>query len=241
MITDLDSCKVGYVIGVRYRRTFTIADNLGAIVDDILQSKQSEFNARVFPYIQHTDRDEDILFDFENNIPQNKLTINTSNIILDVQNLDKISFENGLDAFRETILKYIMPTYSIGHINRIGFINRYILKDKEIIEKFVNGTVGRGIDDVNDINLQFSKRIPLMESLVKQDVNNYNNVIVNLIKKNAKDELFLAVDYQCYYSPMIERSGQIEFDKFLKKANDYINNQVLGFLNDTYGEKLDVQ
>lgn len=142
MITELDSYKVGFVIGIRYRKTFTIADNLGAIVDNILQSKQSKFKAKTFPYIQHTDREEDVLFDCENNIPQNKLTINTSNIVLDVQNLNKISYKEGIDAFKDTVLKYIMHEYSIGHINRIGFINRYILKDKEIIEKFVNGTVG---------------------------------------------------------------------------------------------------
>lgn len=236
MITELDSCKVGYVIGIRYRKTFTIADNLGAIVDNILQSKQSHFKATTFPYIQHTDRDEDVLFDFENNIPQNKLTINTSNIVLDVQNLNKISYKDGIDAFKETILKYIMQEYSIGYINRIGFINRYILKDKEIIGKFVNGTVGRGFTDVNDINLQFSKRIPLTESLVKQGIDDYHNVIVNIIKKNNRDELFLSVDYQLYYSPMLEKVSQVDFDKFLKNANEYINNSILGFLNNVYGE-----
>lgn len=235
MITELESCKVGYVIGVRYRKTFTVADNLGAIVDNILQSKQSKFKARIFPYIQHTDRDEDVLFDFENNIPQNKLTINTSNIVLDVQNMDKISFKDGIEAFRDTIFKYIMHEYSIGYINRIGFINRYIIKDKDIIDKFIKGTVGRGINDVNDINLQFSKRLPLTESLVKQGVDDYHNVIVNIIKKNAKEELFLSVDYQLYYSPMLEKASQIDFDRFLKNANDYIQKHLLGFLNNTYG------
>lgn len=235
MITELESSKVGYVVGVRYRKTFTVADNLGAIVDNILQSKQSKFKARVFPYIQHIDRDEDVLFDFENNIPQNKLTINTSNIILDVQNMNKISFKDGVEAFKDTILKYIMHEYSIGYINRIGFINRYILKDKDIIDKFIKGTVGRGINDVNDINLQFSKRLQLTESLVKQGVDDYHNVIVNIIKKNAKDELFLSVDYQLYYSPMLEKVSQIDFDKFLKNANDFIQNHLLGFLNNTYG------
>ena len=235
MITELESCKVGYVIGVRYRKTFTVADNLGAIVDNILQSKQSKFKSRIFPYIQHIDRDEDVLFDFENNIPQNKLTINTSNIVLDVQNMDKISFKDGIEAFRDTIFKYIMHEYSIGYINRIGFINRYILKDNDIIDKFIKGTVGRGINDVNDINLQFSKRLPLTESLVKQGVDDYHNVIVNIIKKNAKEELFLSVDYQLYYSPMLEKASQIDFDRFLKNANDYIQKHLLGFLNNTYG------
>ena len=149
-----------------------------------------------------------------------------------------MSYKEGIDAFKETILKYIMHEYSIGYINRIGFINRYILKDKEIIEKFVNGTVGRGFTDVNDINLQFSKRISLTESLVKQEVDDYHNVIINIIKKNNTDELFLSIDYQLYYSPMLEKASQVEFDKFLKISNDYINNHVLSFLNNTYGDDI---
>ncbi len=235
MITELDSCKIGYVVGVRYRKTFAVADNLGSIVDNLLQSKQSKFNSHIFPYIQHTDREEDVLFDFENNVPQNKLTINTSNMVLDVQNINKLSFREGIEAFNNTILKYIMHEYSIGYINRIGFINRYILKDKDIINKFIKGTVGRGFDDVNDINLQFSKRLTSMESLTKQGVDDYHNVIVNIIKKNAKDELFLSVDYQLYYTPMLEKSSQIDFDKFMKNANDFIQSNLLDFLNNTYG------
>lgn len=236
MITSLEKCKIGYVFGVRYKRTFMIADNLGAITDDILQSKKSKLKASLFPYIQHNDRDEDVLFDFLNGQPQNRLTINTSNIILDVQNLERIPYETGVTAFRETILKNVMQDYKIGSINRIGFINRYIISDSEIIKKFIDGTVGRGVEDVNDINLQFSKRLEVTESIVKQDVNDYQNVIVNIIKKNGRDELFVSVDFQHYYSPMIERATMINFDKFLKDAELYTNNQILAFLNNTYGE-----
>lgn len=237
MITELESSKVGYVVGIRYRKTFTIADNLGAIIDNILQSKNSKFKAKVFPYIQHTNREEDVLWSFDNkNGAQNKLTINTSNFVLDIQNLETLPFKDGVDAFNNTILKTIMRDYSIGHIDRLGFVNRYILKDKDIIEKFVSGTVGRGFSEVNDINLQFSKRIPIITSLVKENVNDYDNVIVNIIKKNNIDELFLSIDYQHYYSPMLEKASQIEYNSFIDNAEKYINNHIIGFLNNTYGD-----
>lgn len=237
MITNLESYIVGYVIGIRYRETFTIADNLGAIIDDILQSKNSKFKANIFPYIQHTDRDEDVLFDLANNLPKDKLTINTSNIVLDVQDLNKIPLNKGITAFKDTIIKYIMHEYTIGHINRLGFIKRYVLEDKEIINKFVSGTVGRGFAEVNDINLQFSKRIPIDESLIKENINDYRNVIINIIKKNGINKLYLSVDYQHYYSPMLEKTSQIEFDKFLDNANQYIDKHLPDFLNNTYGER----
>lgn len=235
MIDDLEKCKIGYVFGVRYKRTFTVADNLGAITDEILQSKSSKFKATLFPYIQHNSRDEDVLFDLVSDLPQNRLTINTSNIILDVQNMEKIPFVNGKTAFEETILKNIMKQYGIGLINRIGFINRYIITDNEIINRFMNGTVGNGIDDINDINLQFSKRLNDTESIIKEGINNYKNVIVNIIKKNERQELFVSVDYQLYYSPMLEKASMIEFSKFIQDAEKYINNKILVYLNNTYG------
>lgn len=52
--------------------------------------------------------------------------------------------------------------------------------------------------------------------------------------------MFLSVDYQLYYSPMLEKASQVDFDKFLKDANDYINNHILSFLNDTYGDNKNV-
>lgn len=236
MIENLDKCKVGYVFGVRYKRTFMIADNLGAITDEILQSKKSKLKASLLPYIQHINRDEDVLMDINNGLPENRLTINTSNIILDVQNMDKIPYKLGKEAFKETILDKIMYEYKIGSINRMGLISRYMINDSDIIKKFMDGTVGRGLTDVNDINLQFSKRLPVTESIIKEGVDDYQNAIVNIIKKNEKDELFVSVDFQRYYSPMLERATLIDFEKLIKDSDVYINNQIVAFLNNTYGD-----
>lgn len=236
MIKSLDDYLVGFVIGTRYRKTFSIADNLGSITDEILQSKQSDFKCSLFPCIQHSSRDEDILFDLDNNKnPDNRLTVNTSNIVLDVQNIEKISYDFGIKAYNKTFLKNIMVEYNIRNINRIGFIKRYMINDSEMISRFMKGTVGNAFDQVNDINLQFSKRLPLMESLAKQDQNHYQNVIINIIKKNGIDELFVAVDFQLYFSPTLTSVVQIEYEKFIKSATDYINTNILDFLNKTYG------
>lgn len=194
MIEDIEKYKAGYAIGIRYRKTFMIADNLGAITDEILQSKKSKFGCNVFPYIQHLTKEEDSLYDLETD---NRLNIGVSNIVLDIKDPKRLSLEDGIEGYKTTIIDNIMPSFSIGYIQRIGYIKRYIVKDKEIISNFVKSTVGKGFSDVNDVNLQFSKRIPIGLSIAKQGVENYHNVIINIIKKNNLDEIFVSVDFQC--------------------------------------------
>lgn len=233
MIEDIEKYKAGYAIGIRYRKTFMIADNLGAITDEILQSKKSKFGCNVFPYIQHLTKEEDSLYDLETD---NRLNIGVSNIVLDIKDPKKLSLEDGIEGYKTTIIDNIMPSFSIGYIQRIGYIKRYIVKDKEIISNFVKSTVGKGFSDVNDVNLQFSKRIPIGLSIAKQGIENYHNVIINIIKKNNLDEIFVSVDFQLYYSPMIQTSKQIEFDSFIQTAENYIKGTVLNYLNNSYGD-----
>jgi len=225
--------KVGYAIGIRFRANFGISDQFGAILDEVLYTKGSIFNESMFPLLQHTRADEKVLVNQET---QNRLTFNTSNIILDIQNISSIDENIAVSSFRKIFIDGIMRKYKITQINRIGYINRYIVRDETIASNFLNATIGNRLGGVNDINLQFSKRITISDSLVKKDVYDYHNAIFNIIKKTDKKELFVSVDYQRMYEPFLEGSGLIDSENFLRSVEDYNTLSFSDWLQTNYGE-----
>jgi len=231
MKKELSEYKSGFVIGIRYRSNFSISDNFGSIVDTILYSKGSSFNERIFPVLQHARANEKILFNPET---QNRLVVNTSNIVLEVNDISNLPEQPTVDAFYNSIIKGIMGKYSITLINRLGYINRYIITEDVLAKNFVFKTIGSTLTDVNDINLQFSKKMVIQESLVKKDVNDYHNIIFNIIKRSDKNELFLSVDFQRIYDPFLEGSSLIDISKFLEVMRKYNKESVVEWLNNNY-------
>ena len=125
MITNLDEYLIGIVIGVRYRANFSIEDSLGAIVDKVLYDKKSYFNPNIFPLVQNTGNGK-LLFNDKNN---DRLTINNSNIVLDLLFDGSFKKENSnqiIENFNEQIIEGIMKQYKITEIIRMGFIKRYL-------------------------------------------------------------------------------------------------------------------
>ncbi|WP_319560291.1 hypothetical protein [Marispirochaeta sp.] len=237
MIENLDRYLIGVALGIRFRANFTIEDQLGKIVDTILYSSKSYFNPTIFPKVRNL-IGKKVLF---NEISQDTLQIDNSNIILELNFGDEFSFrqkdlDNILRNFNEQIINGIMKEFSIKEIVRIGYIRRYIFNLKDLAETFVNKTVGDTLEGVNDINLSFSKRIPLSASLTKSDVNDYDNAIFNVIKKADMEEIFMSVDYQSFFDPFLPSSGLVEFKPFIEKANGFNSNKYLTWLNSNYVE-----
>lgn len=234
MITDLAPALKSSVVGIRYRANFSIVDNFGSMLDEILYEKKSFFNETFFPLVQHTKADEKTLWNNENG---NQMTINSSNVILEL-NLDrdsKLEFrKTALDAFRDQIVKGILKKYKIVQINRIGYVNRYLFPLKDLADNFINKTLGLTMENIRDINLRFSKKYPLPEALTKKDVFDYHNAIYNVVKSSDKDEIFFSIDYQRLYEPFLESSSLIEFDIFTESAERYNNNVFLNWINENY-------
>ena len=107
---------------------------------------------------------------------------------------------------------------------------------EELAKKFVDKTIGQTLGGINDINLSFSKRLPVNEALVKQYVNDYDNAIFNVIKKADLNEIFMSIDYQRYYEPFLESSSQIQFDEFISQADGFTQKKYLAWLNSNYIE-----
>src|SRR6266511_5611097 len=145
--------------------------------------KGSFFNPNFFPAVLGK-TSEKILY---NEQTQNKLVINNSNIILEVNLTEdgkQSQVEQLCDHFDEQIITGIMRDYKITQINRVGYINRYLFDESSLAHSFLDKTIGKTLQGINDINLQFSRKYPVLESLAKKDANDYNNAIFNIINKS---------------------------------------------------------
>jgi hypothetical protein len=237
MITNLNDYLIGCAVGVRFRANFSIEDQLGRILDTILYSKNSFFDPKVFPRVGGSVGQKVML----NEVTDDQLRIDNSNFILEIQfghdqGFKQPDYDKILINFNDQIIQGVMTKFKIQQIVRIGLINRLLFPLKDLAQSFVDKTIGKTLEGVSDINLRFSKKMPVPEALVKRDVNDWSNAIFNIIKKADAEEIFMSVDYQLYYSPPLEQATQIEFAPFKKAANAFLEMRYLPWLNTNYVE-----
>lgn len=233
MIEKIDNYLIGICIGVRFRANFKIEDSLGEIVDKILYGKNSIFSKKVFPIVQNN-ADGKLLFNSMNN---DKLTINNSNIVLDLffdGSFEISDYDKIIEEFNDSIIEGILKQYKITEIVRIGIIKRYLFTVGGMADKFLSKTIGGTIDGVNDINLRFSKKFPAQEAMVKKKIYDHRNAIFNIIKQADKDELFMSIDYQKLFEPFLSSSIEMKFEDFIRSANGFTNKKYLTWINDNY-------
>ena len=236
MIKDLQNNLIGIAIGIRFRANFSIEDQLGRIVDQILYSKNSYFNTDVFPLVNGQVGKRVLI----NNSTGDTMRIDNSNIILEIQFGNKFKVEDKdkiAQNFYDQIINGVMKDFKIREIVRVGFIKRYLFPIKELAKTFVDKTIGNTLTGVNDINLQFSKRLPAREALIKQKVNDYNNAIFNVIKKSNLDEIFMSLDYQSYFDPFLPSVNELKFKPFLEDVEAFTNNNYIPWLKSNYLEE----
>ncbi len=235
MIDNLDNHIVGVAIGIRYRANFSIEDQIGAITDKILYSKNAFFNEHIFPITQNQVNAKVLMSDQDGS--GDKLTVNNSNIVLEL-NFDKSFKKEDLptiyEKFNEQIIEGILKPYKITQIIRVGIINRYLFEEKDLSKNFIKKTIGGSFDGINDIDLRFSKKFPVPDSLIKKETYDYENAIFNVIKRADRDELFVSVDFQKYFEPFLESATGIKFIEFEKRVRHYNEKNFKDWINSNY-------
>lgn len=233
MINDIDKHLIGIAIGIRYRANFSIEDQLGKIVDQILYNKNSSFDATIFPLVQNNVSDKTLF----NEKTGDSLLINNSNLILEINfggSFEKKDYASIIENFNKELIEGVLKNYKITEINRAGIIKRYLFNVEDLAKSFINKTIGNTIDGINDINLRFSKKFPVQESLIKKEVYDYHNAIFNIIKKADRDEIFMAIDYQKYFEPFLTTASQIEFLEFSKIVDKFNTGHYVEWINKNY-------
>jgi len=238
---DINEYFIGMALGVRFRANFSIEDQMGSIVDTILYSKNSFFGPSIFPKVKGL-LGSKILF---NELTQNKIHIDNSNVILELNFTDEQGFRKDeadkiTKMFEEQIIRNVMQEFKIREIVRIGYIKRYVYNIDNLANTFVNKTIGDTLGGINDINLSFSKKFTTVDGQIKQDVNDYDNAIFNIIKKADLDEIFMAIDFQRYFHPFLDNAGEIKLRQFIEKAEAFNSGNYLAWLNKNYLEAANV-
>jgi hypothetical protein len=234
MINNLDDNLIGIAIGIRFRSNFSILDNFGKIIDCIMGSGDSFFTP-YFSQVAETSIHQRLLVS-ENT--EDKLTIDTSNIILETFFNDDAIFKLSdlpeiINNFDKLIIKGILRDFGIKDITRLGYVKRYLFTDENVIKRCLENTIDNYFKEINELNIHFSKKIILFNTLLKPDKNDYENAIYNFAKEPDKDEVFIALDYQRFYKPHLETSMKIEFPQFIERATKYSNDNLLTWLNRT--------
>jgi hypothetical protein len=233
MIDKLDQHIIGVAIGIRYRANFSIEDQIGSITDKILYSKNAFFNEHIFPLTQNQVNAKILI----NDKTGDKLTVNNSNIVLELNfgnSFKKEDLPAIYENFNEQIVDGILKTYKITQITRIGIVTRYLFNEPDLSKSFIKKTIGGSFDGINDIDLRFSKKFPVSDSLVKKDIFDYENVIYNVIKRADKDELFVSLDFQKFFDPYLETSSGIKFLEFEKRVKRYNEKNFIEWINSNY-------
>ena len=125
MDIQLSESLISMVIGIRFRANFSIEDQLGQIVDQILYSKDSYFNPKKFPLVQ-SGVGRKVL---ANQSTGDQLTIDNSNIILEIVFGDSFAISDLnriLECYESEIIKGIMKKFAIKEIVRVGYKEIYI-------------------------------------------------------------------------------------------------------------------
>jgi len=233
MKIKLNDHLIGFVLGIRFRANFSIEDQLGRIIDRVLYKPDAFFGPSVFPLVKGNIGDR-ILVNEESG---DSLKFDNSNIILDIQfghTFNISDFNSILNNFESEIINGVMKEYSIKEILRVGIIKRYLFQYEDLAKTFVDKTIGKTLGGINDINLQFSKKLPSKSSLVKKYVNDYDNAIFTIIKKADLNEIFMSLDYQSYFDPFLPTSNELKFSGFTDSSERFNENSYLPWLQTNY-------
>lgn len=123
MNIQLSESLISMVIGVRFRANFSIEDQLGQIVDQILYSKDSYFNPKKFPLVKSGVGRKLLV----NESTGDQLTIDNSNIILEIVFGDSFAIgdvKKILERYEDDIIRGVMKKFAIKEIVRLQtFLN----------------------------------------------------------------------------------------------------------------------
>jgi len=208
------------VIAIRYEPQYRVRDYMGSLVDAILHAASSPFNPTVFPLTEANPVGQDLFH------PQmiNNLKINQQDTLLEFQlgtkNLDTV-LKLGKD-FQTYVLDPLHKICGVSRIVRYGLVIRFDEKTTGNLQPPTVRYKDPDLPDPKDFGVRFSHRLPTQEGYFRKNVNDYRNIIYTLFE-NAKGQIGLSLDYQEYFTPMLEASEWTSrpFSSFVEEALHY--------------------
>ena len=225
---NLQKNIIGITIGIRFARSFRIPDISGNIIDNILYGEKTPFGTKFFPKVQENSNREKTLY---NPKTSEYLRINTDDLILGIEIDD--DFQKKFDWLKSDVLNYFKDTlfreYKIKNIRRVGIIFSHKISKNKKLNEAVSLITEKTLDDVDNVNISFSKKLVATEALYRKDVSDYKNTIYNF--DEMKEAIYSALDYQYYYEPAIEDLRDCFVDKIFDDAKSFLENNYYKWLS----------
>jgi len=224
---NLTNNIIGITIGIRFARSFRMRDISGNIIDNILYSNKTPFGTSFFPKVEENSTREKTLYNPETS---EYLRINTDDLILGIK-IDN-DFEKKFDWLKNNVLNYFRKTlfveYQIQNIRRLGIIFSHKISKNNKLNDAVSLITNKTLDNVNDINISFSKKFTAVEGLYRKNVNDYKNTIYNF--HEFKEAIHSDLDYQYYYEPAIQDLRECFVDEIIDEAKLFLENNYYKWL-----------
>lgn len=224
---NLQDNIIGITIGIKFNRSFRIPDISGDIIDNILYSDKTPFGTDFFPQVQGSASGERTLFNPETS---EYLRVNTDDIILAVV-VDK-NYQKIIKWLKEVVFDYfgeiLFRKYTIKNIRRIGIVFSHKISKNSKLDNAVSLITENALDNVNDINISFSKKIGSVEALYRKGVSDYKNTIYNF--QEIKEAINCSLDYQYYFDPVIEDLRECYIDRIFNDAEMFLENNYYQWL-----------
>ncbi|MEK7603868.1 MAG: hypothetical protein AAB461_01980 [Patescibacteria group bacterium] len=207
--------KVKYItLGIRFNRSFGLADSQGQIVDEVLMN--SPFTAEKLPLVNERIGSKTVY----NPDTKEFFSITRDDLIFNMQ-VDKfdIDFYKITSQFVPFITDTLMKKYKIGKVHRIGVIFRHELKQNSNLYKTVERLTENKIQEPTSLIFRFTEKMAA-PNWVSRGKDDYINTIYTFEQDNEK--LFADLDYQIYLTPPVEDIRQAKPDKFLEDAKKFL-------------------
>lgn len=219
---------IGFALGIRTVKSFSLEDKLGAIIDEILYSENSEFNEKLFTEVRENHNTK-LLYD---PVGLNKFTITPRDFIFEynIRSDFEAELNKYLLSYVSIITKRIFKEHHIKNISRFGFLVKTELPSKDLLLNEVSGIIKKhkGIDESLSLRFNVITKKPI--KLPKVITEDYDNEIVTYDKPDSQSPLSLSVDYQKYFKPelnIIEDAPQ-DFETFCRNMLMVFKTTYLG-------------
>lgn len=221
--------------GVRFQPRYEMADHFGAIIDRILRTKGSPFHSGTFP-LGTRDPGIHILYHRDT---EDELRLTDRDIILDMKiDSRKISdIETLGDNFTKYVLSSINEVTKLRQVTRYGVLLRLAECRSLLQETPVERFIQKDFRDARSMTLRFTRRLSVIDAIIKKGVNDYRNVIYT-VRQTDGGEVKIEIDYQEYFDPSLDIKdiAQKPFTDFVDRGIGYFLGEFQNWLKKLIGK-----
>lgn len=235
MSIDLSDNLVGLAIGLRYRKHFAIEAFVGMMVDAVLYSPKSFFNADFFPNVEFP---SPLGRRLANRETGNSLLIDPSDIIMEIGFGPDFNTSNRsmvLERYHNDILKQVVAETPLSSFERIGIIHKYEVDKKTLDSQFPIGGADALHQDAHEVTARFAKRLTMPKEARDKHRLDYANAIVQIRRDTKEEVVKLTVDYQWYFLPPKDKVSDVKYLDLIKAMDTYISTEIGPWLDSHQG------